>query len=192
MAENDQIRLEIAFEGGQIIGGTVTPAVSKAFQEAMAGNGPVFELEALEGNFWSRSERSSTSSAARARRNRLRLHGVAWRPLRGRFEGGREWGLDRGGARARRARRRSGDREGVRGALPPPLRPHLRLPAAERREQTRRRGPHEPDLREDDRVHRPLRVAQGAALRLALPDRAQPRHGPLPLAPALAARGGAA
>ena len=51
MAENDQIRLEIAFEGGQIISATVAPAVSKAFQEAMAGNGPVFELEALEGNF---------------------------------------------------------------------------------------------------------------------------------------------
>jgi hypothetical protein len=51
VADNDHIRLEIAFEGGQIIGGTVTPAVSKAFQEAMGGNGPVFELDALEGNF---------------------------------------------------------------------------------------------------------------------------------------------
>jgi hypothetical protein len=51
VAENDQIRLEIAFEGGQIIGGTVSAAVSKAFHEAMASNGPVFELEALEGNF---------------------------------------------------------------------------------------------------------------------------------------------
>jgi hypothetical protein len=51
VAENDQIRLEIAFEGGQIIGGTVSAAVSKAFQEAMAGNGAVFELESLEGNF---------------------------------------------------------------------------------------------------------------------------------------------
>ncbi len=51
MAENDQIRLEIAFEGGQVIGGTVSPAISKALQDAMAGNSPVFELEALEGNF---------------------------------------------------------------------------------------------------------------------------------------------
>ena len=51
MAENDHMRLEIAFEGGQIISGTVTPDVSKAFHEAMAGNGPVFELDALEGNF---------------------------------------------------------------------------------------------------------------------------------------------
>ena len=50
MAE-EQIRLEIAFEGGQIIGGTVSPAVAKAFQEAMAGNGQVFELDAVEGNF---------------------------------------------------------------------------------------------------------------------------------------------
>ena len=50
MAE-EQIRLEIAFEGGQIIGGTVSPAVAKAFQEAMAGNGPVFKLDAVEGNF---------------------------------------------------------------------------------------------------------------------------------------------
>ena len=51
MAENDQIRLEIAFEGGQIISGTVSAAVSKAFHDAMAADGPVFELEALEGNF---------------------------------------------------------------------------------------------------------------------------------------------
>ena len=51
MAEKEQVRLEIAFEGGQIIGGTVTAAVSEAFQQAMAENGPVFELEALEGNF---------------------------------------------------------------------------------------------------------------------------------------------
>ena len=51
MAENDQIRLEIAFEGGQTIGGTVSAAVSKALQEAMAGDGAVFELESLEGNF---------------------------------------------------------------------------------------------------------------------------------------------
>ena len=51
MAENDQTRLEIAFEGGQIIGGTVTAAVSQALQEAMAENGVVFELEALEGNY---------------------------------------------------------------------------------------------------------------------------------------------
>jgi hypothetical protein len=51
VAENDQIKLEIAFEGGQVIGGTVTPAVSDAFQKAMAENGPVFELKALEGNF---------------------------------------------------------------------------------------------------------------------------------------------
>ena len=51
MAENDQVRLEIAFDGGQTIGGTVTAAVSKAFQEALAGDGAVFELESLEGNF---------------------------------------------------------------------------------------------------------------------------------------------
>lgn len=51
MAENDQVRLEIAFEGGQTIGGTVSAAVSKAFQEALAGDGAVFELESLEGNF---------------------------------------------------------------------------------------------------------------------------------------------
>jgi hypothetical protein len=51
VAEKEQIRLEIAFEGGQIIGGTVTSAVSEALQAAMAGDGPVFELEAMEGNF---------------------------------------------------------------------------------------------------------------------------------------------
>ena len=51
MAENDQIRLEIAFEGGQIIGAAVSDAVSKAFGEAMAANEPVFELESAEGNY---------------------------------------------------------------------------------------------------------------------------------------------
>ena len=51
MAEKELVRLEIAFEGGQTIGGTVTPAVSEAFQAALGGNGPVFELEAAEGNF---------------------------------------------------------------------------------------------------------------------------------------------
>jgi hypothetical protein len=51
VAENDHVRLEIAFEGGQTIGGTVSAAVSKALQEAMAGDGAVFELESLEGNF---------------------------------------------------------------------------------------------------------------------------------------------
>lgn len=51
MAENDSVRLEIAFEGGQTIAGTVTPAVADAFQAALGGNGPVFVLEALEGNY---------------------------------------------------------------------------------------------------------------------------------------------
>jgi len=51
VAEKELIRLEIAFEGGQTIGGTVTSAVSEAFQTAMGGNGPVFELEAVEGNY---------------------------------------------------------------------------------------------------------------------------------------------
>jgi hypothetical protein len=51
VAEKELVRLEIAFEGGQTIGGTVTAAVSEAFQTAMAGDGPIFELEAAEGNF---------------------------------------------------------------------------------------------------------------------------------------------
>jgi hypothetical protein len=51
VAEKELVRLEIAFEGGQTIGGTVTQDVSEAFQTALAGNGPVFELEAAEGNF---------------------------------------------------------------------------------------------------------------------------------------------
>jgi hypothetical protein len=51
VAENNSVRLEIAFEGGQTIGSTVTPAVADAFQTALGGNGPVFELESLEGNY---------------------------------------------------------------------------------------------------------------------------------------------
>jgi len=51
VAKKELVRLEIAFEGGQIIGGTVTPDVSEDLHVAMAGDGPVFELEAAEGNY---------------------------------------------------------------------------------------------------------------------------------------------
>ena len=79
--------------------------------------------------------------------------------------------VDRGPAgRPRRAR----------GALPDPLRPHLRLPARQRRQPPRRRGPDDADVPEDARVDREVPLAVGAVLRVALPDRAQPRDGPLP------------
>ena len=94
-------------------------------------------------------------------------------------------------ARARRARAAGRPRR-ARGALPAPLRPHLQLPAHERRQPARRRGPDDADVPEDARVDRQLPLAVGAVLRLALPDRAQPRDGPLPGVAALAAGGGGA
>src|SRR5206468_7703615 len=48
----------------------------------------------------------------------------------------------------------------------------------------------DPDLSEDARVDREVPLAVRALLRLALPDRAQPRDGPLPCEQALAAGGG--
>ena len=61
-----------------------------------------------------------------------------------------------------------------------------------RRQPARRRGPDDADLPEDAGVDRQVPLAVGAVLGLALPDRAQPRDGPLPRAPPLAARGGGA
>ena len=84
--------------------------------------------------------------------------------------------------RPRRARR----------ALPDPFRPHLRLPARQRRQPPRRRGPDDADVPEDARVDREVPLAVRAVLRLALPDRAQPGDGPLPRDQALAAGGGGA
>src|SRR5213078_3072837 len=63
-------------------------------------------------------------------------------------------------------------------------------PAYERRQPPRRRGPDDPGVREDARVDRQVPLAVGALLGVALPDRAQPRDGPLPREQALAARGG--
>src|SRR5207249_4258175 len=48
----------------------------------------------------------------------------------------------------------AGESRGARGALPPPLRPHLQLPAHERREPPRRGGPDDADLPEDARGDR--------------------------------------
>src|SRR5215210_4245042 len=92
-------------------------------------------------------------------------------------------------ARARRPRKAWRPRR-ARGALPPPLRPYLQLPAHECRQPARRRGPDHTDVSEDARVDRPFPVEVGAVLGLALPHRPQPRDGLLPCRQARPARGG--
>ena len=86
-------------------------------------------------------------------------------------------------------RGQQGDRGCARGALPAPFRSHLQLSAHERRQQARRRGSDDADVPQDAGVDQAVQVAVRAVLRVALPDRAQPRHGSLPREPALAARG---
>jgi hypothetical protein len=52
MAENDHVRIEVAFDGGQSIGALVTPAIADGLEKAL-GDSPdgVFELEAEDGRY---------------------------------------------------------------------------------------------------------------------------------------------
>ena len=100
---------------------------------------------------------------------------------------------ERDQARPRARRARPEGRPGrARRAVPDPLRPDLQLPARQRRQPARRRGPDDADVPEDARGDRQVPLAVGAVLGVALPDRPQPRDGPLPRQQALAARGGRA
>ena len=48
----DRVRLELAFEGGQIVGAIVAPAVADEFAKALAaGGGGTFELETEDGSY---------------------------------------------------------------------------------------------------------------------------------------------
>jgi hypothetical protein len=52
MAENDHVRIEIAFDGGQTIGALVTPAVAEGLESALASTPDgVYELEAEDGRY---------------------------------------------------------------------------------------------------------------------------------------------
>jgi hypothetical protein len=50
-AENGRVRLDIAFEGGQIVGGNVSAETADGFRSALAGDELVFDLETEEGTY---------------------------------------------------------------------------------------------------------------------------------------------
>jgi hypothetical protein len=50
-ADNGRVRLDIAFEGGQIVGGNVSAETADGFRSALAGDELVFDLETEEGTY---------------------------------------------------------------------------------------------------------------------------------------------
>jgi hypothetical protein len=50
-ADNGRVRLDIAFEGGQIVGGNVSAATADGFRSALAGDELVFDLETEDGTY---------------------------------------------------------------------------------------------------------------------------------------------
>jgi hypothetical protein len=46
-----RVRLDIAFEGGQIVGGNVSAAQADGFRSALAGDELVFDLETEDGTY---------------------------------------------------------------------------------------------------------------------------------------------
>ena len=192
MGESERVRVDIGFEGGQVIGGNVDVASADALERALHEDGPrVVVLELEDGRyhvvvlarhvFPAFEPRLAASGSARASSGRARR----WRRRRSRRSRRSTSASSSSAAQAGRARR-------ARRAVPDPLRPDLQLPAHERRQPPRRRGPDDADVPEDARVDRPLPLAVGAVLGVALPHRAQPRDGSLPRAPPLAAGGGGA
>ena len=53
MAESETVRIEVAFQGGQIMAALVTPDAADALERALAdGNDGTFPLDASEGRFY--------------------------------------------------------------------------------------------------------------------------------------------
>jgi hypothetical protein len=50
-AENGRVRLDIAFEGGQIVGGNVSAETADGFRSALASDELVFDLETEDGTY---------------------------------------------------------------------------------------------------------------------------------------------
>jgi hypothetical protein len=50
-ADNGRVRLDIAFEGGQIVAGNVSAETADGFRSALAGDDLVFDLETEEGTY---------------------------------------------------------------------------------------------------------------------------------------------
>jgi hypothetical protein len=49
--DNGRVRLDIAFEGGQIVGGNVSAETADGFRSALAGDELVFDLETEDGTY---------------------------------------------------------------------------------------------------------------------------------------------
>ena len=49
--QSDRIRVEVAFEGGQIVGGLVAPEVLDGLRSALGNGSAVFDLETEEGTY---------------------------------------------------------------------------------------------------------------------------------------------
>jgi hypothetical protein len=51
VAKDVNIHLQIAFEGGQVVGADVTKAVADALTDSLAGGDEVFELRSMDGTY---------------------------------------------------------------------------------------------------------------------------------------------
>ena len=49
--EDERVRVEVAFEGGQIVGGLVSPESVDRFRGALADESAVFDLETEDGTY---------------------------------------------------------------------------------------------------------------------------------------------
>jgi hypothetical protein len=48
---NNRVRLDIAFEGGQIVGGNVSGEIADGLRSALAGDDVVYDLETDDGTY---------------------------------------------------------------------------------------------------------------------------------------------
>ena len=187
---DERVRIELGFVGGQIVGSFVEASSADELESALGSTGArqAGRRPRHRGRPAPRGRRAGRLLQAdrprRPRRVRLRLvssGAVSGKRRRDELSHrGRACArVDRARAGARRARPAGRPRR-ARGAVPDPLRPDLQLPPRQRRQPPRRRGPHDADLPQDAGEDRQLQVAVGAVLGLAVPDRPQPRDGPLP------------
>jgi hypothetical protein len=49
--QSDRVRVEVAFEGGQIVGGLATPDTIDGLRAALGNGKPVFDLETEDGTY---------------------------------------------------------------------------------------------------------------------------------------------
>ena len=49
--QSDRIRVEVAFEGGQIVGGLVVPEILDGLRSALGNGSAVFDLETEDGTY---------------------------------------------------------------------------------------------------------------------------------------------